>query len=93
MAVKRITNNIAPSITRLQSELDKIPSQAYPYFKKTTPIKTGNARRNTNLKGNTISGDYDYVNKLNDGYSKQAPGGMTDPTISEIRRLVRKVLK
>lgn len=92
--LRRVTNNINPRLNNLQKEFDKIPKQAHAEFKKVTPIKTGNAKRNTNFNGtDTINADYHYANKLNAGYSKQARDGMTNPTINYIRGLVRGILR
>lgn len=51
------------------------------YFKKITPKDTGNARRNTRLKYKEITADYAYAGRLDEGWSKQAPKGMSDPAI------------
>ena len=54
--------------------------ETYDYFVDSTPIRTGNARRNTSLRGNTIDANYNYAERLDEGYSRQAPKGMTGPT-------------
>lgn len=96
MGLRQQTNNIRPHTERVIRLLLKIPPRAYTFFKNTTPIKTGNARNNTNYvnktNGGVIKGDYPYVNRLNEGYSKQAKNGMTKPTIAQIRKLVKRVL-
>jgi hypothetical protein len=46
--------------------------------------KPGNARRKTVLKGNEIQANYPYAKRLEEGYSSQAPNGMTEPTLKEI---------
>jgi hypothetical protein len=49
----------------------------------------------TGLSKATIEGDYTYAQRLDDGYSQQAPNGMTGPTERYIERrldeLVRKI--
>jgi hypothetical protein len=74
-----------------------LASAAYKTFKDITPIKSGNARKNTHLNGNTIEADYDYAGVLDAGRgvrdgrmrgSDQAPIGMTKPTIEFIRAYV-----
>jgi hypothetical protein len=96
MRFRQTKNSIVPHHARFLAKLQPIPGRAYEYFKGVTPIKTGNAKRNTNFEkrtnGGTIRGDYPYANRLNEGYSKQAKRGMTEPTIREIRRMVRRVL-
>lgn len=61
-------------------EVEKFPKLAYNFFKKTTPIQTGNARSRTRLQGNKIVAEYPYARPLDRGRSKQAPQGMTEPT-------------
>lgn len=88
--LKRQTNNIGRHSRGLRRKLDRVPRQAYNEFVRITPKRSGNAKRNTNFGNDSIRGDYDYVNRLNDGYSKKAPNGMTDPVISFIRKLIFK---
>ena len=63
--------------------------------KENTPIKSGNARKKTTIQGDKIVSDYAYAGRLNDGYSKQAPSGFTQPTIEQLNKdttkFVRKV--
>lgn len=84
--------NISRRLKKLKRHVDGIPKDAYQDFKKITPIDTGNARRSTDfVSGDSIRGNYDYANRLNSGWSRQAPGGMTDPTIDTIRSNLRKL--
>ena len=79
----RIKANIKPFESlkkRIQTEFAAIPPAAFVFFEKETPIRTGNARRNTQLKGNEIQANYAYAQSLDDGYSRQAPQGMSNPT-------------
>lgn len=79
----RIKADIKPfeSLTkRIQSEFAAIPPAAFVFFEKQTPIRTGNARRNTQLSGNQIQANYAYADRLNTGSSDQAPQGMSTPT-------------
>ena len=57
-----------------------LPKEAYDYFVDSTPIRSGNARRSTRLRGDTIDANYAYAERLDEGYSRQAPKGMTGPT-------------
>ena len=69
--------------------------RALPLVKENTPIKTGNARRNTKKQSNKILSDYGYAGSLNAGSSKQAPSGFTQPTIEQLddeaNKYVRKI--
>ena len=69
-----------------------IDNAGYPTFYKETPVRTGNARRNT-LKTNTsIYADYPYAQRLDNGYSKQSPKGMVKPTLAAIQAYIKKIL-
>lgn len=68
---------------------DQIMPPAGEYFRNITPVREGNAKRNTSTRGKTIHAKYPYAGRLNEGYSKQAPKGMVDPTIDHMRKLVK----
>jgi hypothetical protein len=70
----------------------KITDVAYKAFVKNTPVRSGNARRNTRKSGNAIDANYAYAQRLEEGWSKQAPKGMTEPTIEEVRDYVYRTL-
>ena len=50
------------------------------HFRSITPIDTSNAKRRTSTRGKVIKADYGYASKLDEGFSRQAPNGMSDPT-------------
>lgn len=77
----------------LREQLDDLPAAAHAEFLKNTPKRSGNARRNTQLQGNKIVADYAYSQRLDEGYSSQAPQGMTQPTEQWIQREVDRRLK
>ena len=85
-----MASNIVGRLNKVIDTLDerKITNHAYQTFVKNTPVRSGNARRKTKLAGNTINADYPYAQRLEEGYSKQSPRGMTEPTIEEVRRYV-----
>jgi hypothetical protein len=87
-----MAGEINKRIDRLQTDLqsDKLAAAAYKFFRNTTPIKSGNARRNTVLSGDEIQADYAYAGRLDQGYSKQAPAGMSKPTDQYIRDWIAK---
>lgn len=83
---------------------EQVMEDAYDFFVKTTPKRSGNARRNTHLdrSNNQIDADYSYAEVLDKGRhmtnrgargSTFAPRGMSKPTLEEIDRLVNKHLK
>jgi len=96
MGLRRLTNRIGPDLRRKAAKLAPIPKLGYDHFRKVTPIDTGNAKNSTAFSrtttGGKITANYNYANRLNAGYSKQAPNGMTEPTIEELKRQVKRVI-
>tara|TARA_R100001510_G_C7656880_1_gene217530 strand:- start:11745 stop:12038 length:294 start_codon:yes stop_codon:yes gene_type:complete len=86
-------------VKKLFKQLDGLPldtmKKAFPFLKKETPIKSGNARRKTSLKSSTlkIKSKYAYAGRLDDGWSKQAPDGFTDPTIDFIEDYIESQIR
>lgn len=80
------TPNLDRRLEKVKQFLKELPQTAHEKFVETTPIDTGNARQSTALRGNEIVADYDYAGRLQDGASRQAPSGMRDPTIEDIRQ-------
>lgn len=58
------------------------------YFQDITPKASGYARSKTRTQQNVIKADYGYAGRLDEGYSKQAPKGMSDPTIDKFESLL-----
>lgn len=85
-------SKIAINLNVVKKQLNSIPQQGFDFFYKITPIRSGNARRRTTLRKNQINASYDYARRLDTGYSKQAPRGMSKPTLDFVRRLARKIL-
>jgi hypothetical protein len=86
---------IVKRIEQLEQALDpkNLAKEAYDYFKRETPIRSGNARSNTRLMGDEIWADYAYAQRLDEGYSSQAPQGMTKPTEKFIQEYINKQAK
>jgi hypothetical protein len=80
-------------MSKLVKQLDDLPEEAHKEFIKNTPVRSGNARRNTVLRDTKIIADYAYSQQLDDGYSKQARQGMTEPTEQWIQKEVDRRLK
>ena len=96
------SRNMSNMIKEIKKELKKVPQEAYDFFVKATPIKTGNARRKTKLKNGVIQADYAYAEVLDKGRhmttrgargSDQAPEGMTKPTEKFIQDRVNKIFR
>lgn len=93
MSIKMTVNTMDSKIDAINRQLQTVPQAAIKEFVKNTPIRTGNARRNTRLRQNVIEADYSYAQPLDDGYSSQSPNGMTEPTRKYVRALVRNILR
>lgn len=78
-------------LKKVRAQVQQIPQDAYNYFVSVTPIDTGNARRSTSLKNTTIEANYAYAQRLDKGWSKQAPNGMVAPTERFIRNRIRQI--
>lgn len=87
-------SNITNRLNKVLKTLDNnnITDVAFKYFVENTPIDKGNARRNTKKENNEIIADYPYAKRLEEGYSNQAPKGMVEPTLEEVRAYVFKEL-
>lgn len=81
------------SLGRLNKNLKQLPQEAYDVFRDNTPVRTGNAKRNTQLVNNTIKAEYPYAKRLDTGWSKQFPNGMSLPTLKFITKRVKQLLK
>lgn len=79
-------------IKKIKQELAKVPRQGLAEFRSLTPIRSGNARRRTTLQGDTISADYPYAQRLDEGWSKQAPKGMTLPWEQWLRKRIKQIM-
>lgn len=67
-------------MTKLKKNVEGLSKGAYEVFVENTPENTGNAKRKTRLAGDKIIADYDYSQKLDEGFSRKKPKGMTEPT-------------
>lgn len=91
MAIKN--DKMTPSIDKILRKLDKLPQEAFDVFVKNTPIRSGNARNKTKLKGDTIDAHYPYAERLDNGWSKQSPKGMVKPTVEFIKKRLRQIMR
>lgn len=99
LRLDQITKNLAD---------DRLAKEAYKTFYNETPLgdpsswktpkpskgyQPGNARRKTILKDNEIFADYAYARRLDEGWSKQSPKGMIEPTIEAVQRYIKEQAK
>ena len=93
MTIKIDMSGLKNQLKKASKIKDAIIKPAYKFFLLETPIKTGYARSHTRLKQSSIEAKYPYAGKLDAGYSKQSPQGMTEPTLKEIKRLANDYIK
>jgi hypothetical protein len=95
--VKVDMSSFNKQMSKALKALDDLPEFAEAAMKQNTPIapvKGGNARRNTNLQGNTVVANYPYAERLEDNWSKQTRGqGIIAPTEKMIQDEVNRRLK
>lgn len=85
-------DNWTSDLKKIQADLRRLPAEAHKEFVQLTPIDRGNARRKTTLKGNVIDANYPYAQRLNEGWSKQAPRGMEEPWTKWLENKFKKIL-
>jgi hypothetical protein len=86
-------NTMTKSLLKIEKAIANLPKEAFSEFVKDTPIRSGNARRKTRLSGNKIVAGYNYAQKLDEGFSKQAPDGMTKPTEQFVEKRMTEILR
>lgn len=87
-------NLITPNLKSIQQDLQKLPQEVYQEFVRVTPRRTGNARNRTRLANNRkIQAQYPYATRLDRGWSRQAPQGMSKPTRQFMKQRVRQILR
>jgi hypothetical protein len=87
-----VNDKITGDIARIKRQLAAVPKQAHQEFVALTPIRSGNARRNTSLQGDTIRANYPYAQRLDEGYSRQAPKGITLPWEQWFRKRIKQIM-
>jgi hypothetical protein len=88
----KIDDGLTPVLKGMQAKLNQYPQDAETEFLKLTPIRTGNARRHTHLVNNRyIEANYAYAQRLDQGWSRQAPTGMTKPFEAWMKTKVKQI--
>jgi len=88
-----VKSNVAKTMNEYSKLAKTVAKKTYTYFRDITPERTGNAKRRTRLKDTTITADYNYASKLDEGYSRQAPEGMTQPSIDYMEKTFNDEVK
>ena len=94
--------NTKKATTDLSKELDQIVRsvslQIFKTIKDLTPmakVNGGRAKRGWKVSGSSksynISNKVPYIGRLDEGYSKQAPEGMTRPALREVLQRQRRI--
>ena len=92
MAMQFDMSQVSKLFDQAEKVAKTLPKEAYDYFVDSTPIRSGNARRSTRLRGNTIDANYAYAERLDDGYSRQAPKGMSGPTEKFLQKRIDNLI-
>lgn len=93
MSVRKTRDTMTGSLQKIQREFAALPREAYRVWLENTPKQSGNARRRTRLQGNQIRADYPYADKLDEGSSRQASDGMSQPTTEYLNRRINRIGK
>ena len=89
----KIQNDIPKEMESYLKVVERVAKRSYDFFVRQTPIDTGNARRNTKLNDTTIEANYNYASALDKGWSKQAPDGMSAPTMDKMEKYLDEEIK
>jgi len=93
MAIKINAKVFEKRMNKLAGLPSYLVDEALDITKENTPVASGNARNKTIKKGNKIVSNYAYAGRLNDGYSRQAPQGFTQPTIEQLDDQAEKYIR
>jgi len=93
VAIKVTRNTMTPSLRKMARGVKELPEFAFNSFVGYTPFRSGNAVSKTRLNRTVIEANYPYAKRLDEGYSKQARRGMTEPTFKDIERYLRKTIR
>lgn len=96
--VTKTQDAITPSLARIQRELETVGPGAYKIWQENTPVRSGNARSKTRLRGagqtkTYIDANYDYAVPLDQGRSRKSPQGMSKPTLAWIRQTLNRIMR
>jgi len=95
-AAIKLTANATKAVKKFE-KIGEVPDdvieKGYEVFYKETPIDKGNARRKTKLnkQKTEIQANYPYAERLDDGYSKQSPQGMSKPAKKAMKQHAKQV--
>ena len=94
-----VSFNSRKVITELSNDVDQMVRQVstdlFNTIKQITPVRSGRAKRGWRLRKERkysyeVSNRVPYIDRLDEGYSKQAPRGMTRPATREVLNRARR---
>jgi len=98
----RVSFNSKRVIAELSNDVDQMVRQVstdlFDTVKQKTPVASGRAKRGWRLRQEgkfryEIANRVPYISRLDEGYSKQAPRGMTRPATREVLNRARRRYK
>jgi len=88
--LKRLQKDIADAIEDANDDTFK-------FYRKETPVRGGNARNKTKYRESrdkySITSNYDYAERLDEGWSKQSPKGFTKPSFEFLKNKLNRNFK
>jgi hypothetical protein len=95
----KVSFNSRKVIAELSNDVDQMIRQVsqdlFDTVKEKTPVRSGRAKRGWRLRKQRqhhyeVANRVPYVSRLDEGYSKQAPRGMTRPAAREVLNRARR---
>lgn len=100
LSIQLDSNRVIAGINKdLDQTVRLVSRDLFTTVKSKTPIRSGRAKRGWTLKQKKprryeIANKVPYIERLDNGYSKQAPNGMTRPAIREVaNKRIRRFTK
>jgi len=83
---KKVTTELTDTVSQM---VRQISQDLFNTIKGKTPVRSGRAKRAWRFKKQSetaykVSNNVPYIERLDEGYSKQAPRGMTRPALREV---------
>jgi hypothetical protein len=87
-SANKVTNSLADAVA---DRVRLISDDLFRTIKRRTPVKSGRAKKGWKQSRESkmrysISNRVPYINRLDNGYSKQAPNGIVRPAVTEVAR-------
>ena len=91
-SAKMVADQIAKAVS---DTVRQVSRDLFAEVKRFTPVKSGRARKGWKFKQKNklhyrIANKVPYINRLDEGYSKQAPNGIVRPAVQEVARKTKR---